>query len=120
LIEARLSIEEGKLYQEVEIPRRAYKDVEAEMANCLSILPNFEAWCRLIQVPETPGGRPKLAEHHIVTENLTEGKNDPEIAKQIKKNSRQLAKPKKMVEENIIRRSLGEIKVAQIFQMQRR
>lgn len=110
LIEARLSTDEGKLYQEVEIPRRAYKDVEAEMANRLSILPNFEAWCRLIQVPEKPGGRPKLVEHHLVTENLTEGKSDPTIATRIRENSRKLAKPRKMVEEDIMRRSFGEIK----------
>ena len=48
LLETSLNTGEGKLYQEVELPRRPYSDVEAEMANLLSILPNYEAWCHLI------------------------------------------------------------------------
>ena len=48
LVETKLSTGEGKLYEEVELPRRPYNDVEFEMANQLSILPNFQAWCHLI------------------------------------------------------------------------
>ena len=47
-VPVELATGEGRLHQELEQPRRPYSDVEAEMANNLSILPNFEARCRLI------------------------------------------------------------------------
>jgi hypothetical protein len=97
----------GSLYHEVERLRRTYSDMEGERANKLSILPNYEAWCRLINAPKN--GRPRLAERHIVTENLTESKGDPKIATQIRERSRKLAKTKKEVEQDIARRSFGEI-----------
>lgn len=109
LIEARLSTDEGKLYQEVELPRRPYSDVESEMANRLSILPNFEAYCRLIHVPGKSGERPRLVERHILTENLTEGKSDARIAVQIRENSRKLARSRDEVEKDIVKRSFGRI-----------
>lgn len=97
----------GSIYHEVERIRRTYSDMEGERANKLSILPNFEAWCRLINIPTK--GRPQLIERHIVTENLTDGNGDPLLAKQIRENSRRLAKTKKEVERDIARRSFGEI-----------
>lgn len=99
----------GNLYHEVERLRRTYSDMEGERANQLSILPNYEAWCRLIQKPQN-GSRPKLVERHIVTENLTEGKSDLQSAAQIRENSRKLAKSRDEVEKDIARRSFGEIK----------
>lgn len=97
----------GNLYHEIERLQRTYSDMEGERANKLSILPNYEAWCRLISVPKN--GRPRLAERHILTENLTENKGDPKISTQIRDNSRSLAKTRKEVEQDIARRSFGEI-----------
>lgn len=102
---------EGKLYEEVELPRR---DIEAGMANQLSILPNFEARCRLINNP-TDGGRPKLAESHIVTELLGYGKDDAGIAARIRARSPSLALPRELVEADITRRSLGNIETEPDF-----
>jgi len=103
----------GNLYHEVERLRRTYSDMEGERANKLSILPNYEAWCRLISFPKK--GRPRLIERHILTENLTEKKGDLKIAKQIRENSRNLAKTKKEIERDIARRSFGEIDVDEDF-----
>ncbi|MBE7433127.1 MAG: hypothetical protein HS100_04375 [Anaerolineales bacterium] len=97
----------GSLYHEVERIRRTYSDMEGERANKLSISPNYEAWCRLIHVPKK--GRPQLVERHILTENLGDKDRDTKIAKQIRENSRSLAKTKKEVEQDIARRSFGEI-----------
>ena len=55
------------------------------------------------------GIRPKLIERHIVTENLTEGKGDSDVAKQIRDNSHRLGKPRNEIEQDIARRSFGEI-----------
>ena len=114
LIETKLSTGEGKLYEEVELPRRPYSDVEAEMANQLSILPNYEARCRLIHIP-TDGSRPKLTESHIVTELLGTGKDDAGIAARIRERSRSLALPRERVEADIARRSLGNIEAESDF-----
>jgi hypothetical protein len=114
LIETKLNTGEGKLYQEVELPRRPYSDVEAEMANQLSILPNYEAWCRLIQVPLKQGQRPKLVEHHIVTEVLGEKYYRPDIASRIRERSRQMALTREQVEQDIRRRTQGTIKVEDV------
>ncbi|NOH04965.1 MAG: type IV secretion system DNA-binding domain-containing protein [Chloroflexi bacterium] len=97
----------GNIYHAVERIRRTYSDMEGERANKLSISPNYEAWCRLIHVPKK--GRPQLIERHILTENLGEDERDSKIAKQIRGNSRNLAKTKKEVEKDIARRSFGEI-----------
>lgn len=107
LIETKLNTSEGKLFQEVELPRRPYSDVEAEMANRLSILPNYEAWCRLIQYPTNPGIRPRLVERHIVTEVRKKGDYNPEIAALVRQRSRQLALSQDEVEKEIAQRSLG-------------
>lgn len=103
LIEAGLSTGEGKLYQEVELPRRPYSDIESEMANKLSILPNYQAWCRLINVPST-GEPPKLIERKIVTEVLGAGEASQEIAKYVRENSKRKAPTRQQVEEEINQR----------------
>jgi hypothetical protein len=107
LVETRLTTGEGKLYQEVELPRRPYSDVEAEMANRLSILPNYEALCRLIHYPGN-GKRPALVEEHIVTEMLAQ-EPSPKIAALVRQRSRQMASSREEVEKEIARRSFGEI-----------
>ena len=108
LVETELSTNEGKLYQEVELPRRPYSDMEAEMANRLSILPSYEAWCRLLHYPQDKK-RPELIERHIVTEEL--GKNDynQAVADRIRERSRNMALTREAVEKDIHRRSLGLI-----------
>jgi len=99
----------GNLYHEVERIRRTYSDMEAERANKLSILPNFEAWCRLMSIPTGKKERPRLVERHIITEDLTGKMGDSKIAGQIRENSRKLAATKEAVEKDIARRSFGEI-----------
>ena len=72
---------------------RPYSDVEAEMANRLTNLWNFQAWCKLVE------GR-GLAEYYIETNPPPEGEN-PEIAKRIKEASRAMATPRERVERMI-------------------
>jgi hypothetical protein len=111
LIEAALNTGEGKLYQEVELPRRPYSDMEAEMANLLSISPNYEAWCHLIYDPRSrkESGRPRLVEYHIETEEMGADRRDKTIAERIRQRSRSLARSKEEVEKEIARRSFGKI-----------
>ena len=101
LIEAKLNTGEGGLHQEVELPRRPYSDVEAEMANQLSILPNYQAWCRLINMPSLKGDLPKLIERKIVTEVLGEGEESKDMASYIRERSMLLAPRRDEVEEQI-------------------
>ena len=106
LVEAGLSTGEGKLYQEVELPRRPYSDVESEMANQLSILPNYQAWCRLINIP-TNGEPPRLIERKIMTDVLGAGETDSEIARYVRQRSRMMAKPREEVEKQITQRMVS-------------
>jgi hypothetical protein len=106
-IQADLHTGEGTLYQEVELPRRPYSDVEAEMANRLSILPNFEAWGRLINKPSQ--GRQQLIERYIITERLGRGKENQAVADRIRERSRRMARPREEVEADIEKRSLEEL-----------
>jgi hypothetical protein len=108
LIEVELSTVEGKLYREVEERPRPYSDIEAEMANRLSILRDYQAWCRLIHNPRSRGieKNPRLVEYQIKTEQKGKGKENPEIAKRIRERSRNMAKTRKEVEEDIKRRFL--------------
>ena len=94
-------------------PQRSYSDTEAEKANKLTIQPNYEAWCRLIHDPRSRGEkrkRPRLAEYQIYTENLDEIVPDEqklrgkEIAAAIIKRSRELAKTREEVADDIRKR----------------
>jgi hypothetical protein len=116
LIETQLNTGEGKLYQEVELPRRPYSDVEAEMANHLSILPNFRAWTRLIRDPRSrkESGIPKLVEYKIRTEEKGKGKENPAIAARVRERSRMLAKTRAEVEADIERRTSGAIETEEV------
>jgi len=98
----------GQMYHEVERLRRTYSDMEAEKANQLSILPNFEAVCRLIHIPGG-GKRPSLVERHIQTEVLGDKNHDPKIAALIQQRSRKMALPREEVEKEIALRSHGSI-----------
>jgi hypothetical protein len=91
--------------------RRLYSDVEAEMANRLSIQPNYRAWCRLIFDPKSRGVEeedPSLKQYHIKTmvkdNDRTENKKE-EMARRIKKNAKRLGKPRRIVEREIDERS---------------
>jgi hypothetical protein len=55
-----------RVHEPREQPRRTYHDVEAEMANSLSTLNNYQAYCRLIRRP-TPD-QTFLGEYQVTTE----------------------------------------------------
>jgi len=119
LVETRLNTGEGKLYEEIELQRRPYNDVEAERANQLSILPDFQALCRLINKPADRKKAPRLKEFQITTEDIdAELEKEEEEQKEerrrrrefIKENSKSKALTQEEVEKDIERRSLGEIK----------
>lgn len=104
MIEAKLNSGEGGLHHEVELPRRPYSDVEAEMANKLSILPNYQAWCRLIQIPEDKTQPQSLEECKIKTERLGVGEEDKGISEYIRNRSRNMAPRREDVEREILER----------------
>jgi hypothetical protein len=108
--EVSLSTGEGGLHQEVELPRRAYNDVEAEMANKLSTLPDYYAWSRLQRKPEEEGKDPELFEARIKTEHMTKNKSRSGIAAYIKKQSQKLAIPREKVEKEILSREFKIMK----------
>ena len=72
---------------------RLYCDVQAEMANRLTNLPNFQARCSLIE-----GNR--LAEWQIESEP-PKGDPDPQVAAHIRKRSRAMARARSDIEKMI-------------------
>ncbi len=64
-VQYRLEGSGDGVYEEVELPRRSYSDVEAEMANKLSILENYKAYGRLIRRPKP--GQSFLGEYKLKT-----------------------------------------------------
>lgn len=64
-VQARLPGSGEAFYEAVELPRRAYSDVEAEMANKLSILRDYNAYCRVIRKPAP--GQSELKEYRVTT-----------------------------------------------------
>jgi len=72
---------------------RTYSDVEAEMANRLTNLRNYDAWCKLVE------GR-ELAEYYIETEPPPEERNTA-VARSIREASRALGTARSEVEEMI-------------------
>lgn len=115
LVDTSLSTGEGKLYQEVELPKRPYSDMEAEMANRLSILPDYQAWCRLIHKPQDSSDFPGLVERLIKTEDLDQKisheqrMQGKEIAKRIRERSSEMARTQEEVEKDIENRTRGEV-----------
>jgi hypothetical protein len=110
-VEAYYESAGGKMFEEVKLPRRPYSDVEAEQANRLSSLPDWQAFCRLIYRPdsrENKNGHPGLREYHLKTQVLDNGRTKikkQEMANRIKKNSRKkYAKPRKLIERKIAER----------------
>jgi hypothetical protein len=97
----------GNLYHEVERIRRTYSDMQGEMANKLSVLPNYRALCRLIYDPKSRGIQdedPILKQHPIRTtimDNRRSPEKKEEMINRIKKNSKKLGKPRKIVEKEI-------------------
>lgn len=87
----------GRLHHEVEQPRRLYSDVEMEMANSLSTLPNYTARARLV-------GEGVLEEHAIKLRQAI-GKPDQDMADIISKTSSQrYGRDRKEVEAEILTR----------------
>jgi hypothetical protein len=64
-VQYRLPGTGDSIYESVEMPRRAYSDVEAEMANKLSTLKDYHAYSRLIRKPEP--GKSELKEYYMAT-----------------------------------------------------
>lgn len=85
----------GERQEYVLIPGKArlYSDVQGEMANRLTNLAPFTAYCKLI-------GEGQLEEHVIRTPPLT-AKPDLTMAEAIRRRSRRLARPRRDVEEEI-------------------
>jgi hypothetical protein len=104
----------GTLYHEVPRIRRTYSDMQGEMANRLSIQPNYQAWCRLIHDPRSRGvqAAPRLEEFNISTEvrgeEITKEKKK-EISDRIRAQSSEMGTPCEKVEAEIRQRSYGEI-----------
>lgn len=116
LVETQLSTGEGKLYQEVEQPQRPYNDVEAERANQLSILPDYQALCRLIHIPTDSNKSRRLMERHIRTEptsQLVKGAPNPAMATYIRTNSRKLATSKAEAERQIKERVWDKLRAGE-------
>jgi DNA helicase HerA-like ATPase len=99
----------GTLYHEVERIRRTYSDMQAEKANILTMLPNYEAWCRLIMDPRSRGKekRPILVEYNFETDILEDNRSTVEKvlnAEYIRQRSRSMAKTRDEVQKDIQRR----------------
>lgn len=75
---------------------RSYGDVANETANYLANVPNYRAYCKLIEGTE-------LAEYYVQTERCDAPK-DQAIASQIKERSRGLARPRREVEAFVAER----------------
>jgi hypothetical protein len=107
-VETRMNSVDGGLHQEVELPRRAYNDVEAEMANKLSILPDYYAWCRLIKKSADPEKEPpSLYEVRVKTEHMTQRRGNPAMAAYIRERSRNMARTRAEVEKEINEREFN-------------
>lgn len=87
------------VYHEVEQPRRAYNDVQAERANDLTTLPNRQGWCRLV----TESG---VEEHLVQTLDTRQyGQFNAEVGTHIRQQSRQqYGRNKEQVEAEIAAR----------------
>ena len=71
----------SKISQSLDVTNSA----TSEMANKLSILPDFHAWLRLLRKPEDlKKERPELFEVRVLTEHMTEDLGNPEMAAYIK------------------------------------
>lgn len=84
----------GLVYHEVELPRRAYTDMQQEKANQLSVLPEYHAMCRLV---DTAG---QLTETLIKIKRV-EGRGDTVMANYIRNRSLQLGTSRFDVEKKI-------------------
>jgi hypothetical protein len=99
-----------KVHEPREQPRRLYSDVEAQMANNLSTLNNFQAYCRLIRRPIQ--GNPFLGEYKVTTlaQPQVEGQWSDATRMTCIANSRQrYGRERGAVEEAIYQRTGGKI-----------
>ena len=98
------------VYEEVLAQQRPYNDMEAEMANKLSTLNNFRAYCRLIRRPEP--SKSFLGEYLIATNAIPFVKDDwrADIRQSCIDRSRQLyGRDRATVESAIVERTGGRI-----------
>src|SRR5262249_53929670 len=80
----------GPEYHEVKQQPRPYSDVAAEKANQLSILGNYAAMCRLVEVD-------KLAEYKFRT-SPPQGQTNPQNVAYIRRNSVEIGRTKAEIE----------------------
>jgi hypothetical protein len=90
--------------------------MQAEMANKITNLYNYRAWCRLIYDPrsreEDNDTIPRIEQHYFNTEILNNERTEQkkqEMANRIRKNSRTLAKPYKLVKREVEKRMVSDI-----------
>ena len=98
------------VYEEVLAQQRPYNDMEAEMANKLSTLNNFQAYCRLIRRSEP--GKSFLGEYRINTyaKPQVQGQWRADIRQMCIAQSRQIfGRDRANVEEAIVERTGGRI-----------
>jgi hypothetical protein len=98
------------VYEEVLAQQRPYNDMEAEMANKLSTLDNFKAYCRLIRRPEP--GKSFLGEYRINTyaKPQVNGQWRGDIRQTCIAQSRQLyGRDRATIESAIVERTGGRI-----------
>lgn len=96
----------GTLFREVELPRRLYSDVEAETANRLTVMGNYQAVCRLVS-------EGKLVERTIRT-LIPQGVRDPAAAEYIRQRSLALGKDQGEVKAEIETRMGKKLVFAEI------
>jgi hypothetical protein len=75
---------------------RSFGDVSSETANYLANVPNYQAYCKLIEGTE-------LAEYHIATSRC-DLPHDPSMRIAVREHSRRLAKPRTEVEAFVAKR----------------
>lgn len=98
------------IYEQVELPRQPYSDVEAEMANKLSTLNDYRAYCRLIHKPEP--GKSELKEYKMATNPRPQVNAEwsAQIRQACIEHSREkYCRDREMVEEEIYKRTGGRI-----------
>ena len=79
-------------YEPVYEKPRLYSDVEAEMANRLTNVPNFQAWCVLVEGTQLRG-------YEMRTDPPT-ADLDAEVEVHIRQRSKQMARPRSEVEKS--------------------
>jgi len=105
-VEYRLPGTGDRVYEAVEQPQRSYNDMEAEMANKLSTLKDYRAYCRLIRRPQP--GQSELKEYKMVTnpKPQVQGAWSNQVRETCIQHSREeYGRDRRVVEEQIYKRT---------------